>query len=111
MSASEADSLRVLCSLTRETISSGQCGLSVLPSGSSDEIPCDGGMGGWARFPLVPASKEPSLNMLFQVKPGGQGLTSSPTRPGIGKHLQVFLSALMAALSRSLVLMTLDMVG
>lgn len=69
----------------------GNAGLSILASGSSDEIPCNGGMGGWAGFLLVPASKEPSLNMLFQVKPGGQGLPSLPTRIGIGKHSEVFL--------------------
>lgn len=37
----------------------------------------NGGMGGWAGFLLEPASKEPSFNMLFQVKPGGQGLQTS----------------------------------
>lgn len=83
-----------LCSPTRVHVSSGRCGnakISILASGSSDEIPCNGGMGGWAGFLLVLASKDPSLNMLFQVKPSGQGLPSLPTRIGIGKHFEVFL--------------------
>jgi hypothetical protein len=69
-------------------------------------------MGGWAGFLLVSASKEPSLNVPFQVKPGWWPGPYKPHHQARDRKTFGSVSlALIAAPSCSLMLITLDMTG